>query len=412
MSVTPEMLLKFPSFRQLSEDQLMMLLGVGEVKMLKAAQGEKIITRGSNDEFSFFLVKGALKLIARDGQTVIIKADSPSAKQPVTQLKPRQYDVVADSVVSYLKVNSQVLENLSAGNQAQGAGIQVENESGNADVYFQLYHDIKADHIVLPSLADVAMKINKATTHVDKINAVQLENMILADPAIAAKLIKLAYASQADNNSFEIQDIAEVIFRLGLHKVIDVVRVLSVKDVFKPLNQQHNQLIKEIWLESIYVGALASLLAEESGQLNPKKAQVLGLLHNIGAILILDCLGKDKSLVVEVNQMRAIIAELGNNIGAMLLDKWGFTEASVDAVKNSQQWRRSTDAKSLDYCDILILAKLFSYVGTSRVESLPIITELPVYRKLGWQENGVAQGMKLLSRAKQKMQHLVQVFDE
>lgn len=412
MSVTQEMLLKFSSFRQLTEDQLTMLLGAGEVKLFKAAQGEKIITRGSNDEFSFFLVNGSLKLIARDGQTAIIKADSTSAKQPITQLKPRQYDVVADSMVSYLKINSQILENLSAGSHSQSAGIQVENESGNADVYFQLYHDIKADHIVLPSLADVALKINKTLSTNDKISALQLENMILVDPAIAAKLIKLAYAAQEDNNSFEIQDIAEVIIRLGLHKVSDVVKVLSVKDVFKPLNQMHNQLIKEVWLESIYVSAIASLIAEDHPHLNPKKAQLMGLLHNIGAILILDCIDKEKSLASESHQMRAIISELGNNIGAMLLDKWGFSQACVNAVKDSNQWRRNSDGNQLDYCDLLILAKLFSYVGTPRVEGLPVITELPVYRKLNWQETGVIKGMKLLARAKQKMQNLVQVFDE
>lgn len=412
MSVTLETLRKFSSFRRLSEDQQQMLLGVGEVKLFNALPGEKIITRGSNDEFSFFLVSGTLKLIARDGQTAIIKADSASAKQPITQLKPRHYDVVADGMVTYLKINTQVLENLSIGVQTAAAGIQVENEPGNADVYFQLYHDIKSDHVVLPSLSDIANRINKAISITEPISARQLSDMVLTDPAIAAKLIKLSYASRADADEGEIEDIGQVINRLGLHKVTEVVRVLSVKDVFKPVNQFQNQLIKEVWQESIYISAIAAVLAEVSEQLDPKKAQLVGLVHNIGAILILDCLDKDKSLVADANQMRAIITELGSNIGAMLLDKWGFPEPFVNAAKDSQQWKRTNESKPLDYCDLVILAKLLSYVGTPKFENTLMLTELPVFRKIKWQTNHVAQGLQVLNRAKQKIQNLLQVFDE
>ncbi len=80
MLITPETLLKFSSFQQLSEQQLQAMLGVGEVEMFQSMPGEKIIARGTNDNFSFFLVSGSLKLIAKDGQTAIIKADSDFCK--------------------------------------------------------------------------------------------------------------------------------------------------------------------------------------------------------------------------------------------------------------------------------------------------------------------------------------------
>ncbi len=412
MSVTLETLRKFSSFRQLSEDQQQMLLSVGEVKLLNALSGDKIITRGSNDEFSFFLVTGTLKLIARDGQTVVIKADSPSARQPITQLKPRQYDVVADGSVVYLKVESQVLDNLSAGMQTLATGIQVENESGNADVYFQLYHDIKSDQVVLPTLPDVATKINKAITGSEKSNLLTLGHMVLIDPAIAAKLIKLSHTPRANAQALEIEDISQVMSRLGLHKVSEVVRVLSVKDVFKPVNQLHNQLMKEVWQESILVSSIAAQLAEESELLDPQKAQLVGLIHNVGAILILDCLDKDKSLIADLNQMRGIIAELSSNIGAMLLDKWGFAEQFVTAAKDAQQWKRANEGRPLDYCDLVILAKLLSYVGTSKFENMPLITDLPAFRKLKWQKNHVMLGLQVINKSRQRVQNLLQVFDE
>lgn len=417
MSVTLEMLRKFSSFRQLSEDQQQMLLGVGEVKLFQALSGEKIITRGSNDEFSFFLVSGSLKLIARNSQTAIIRADSASAKQPITQLKPRHYDVVADGTVTYLKVNSQVLENLSGGGQSATPGIQVENEPGNADVYFQLYHDIKSDHVVLPSLSEIAAKINHVvtTSSKERMNPVLLGNMILTDPSIAAKLIKLSFASRNTNrDENDIDDIGQVINRLTQHKVTEVIRVLSVKDVFKPVNQVHNQLIQEVWQESVFVSMLAAVLAEDCEQLDPNKARLVGLVHNVGSILILDCLDKDKSLVADMNQMRSIIAELGSNIGAMLLDKWGFPEQFVSAAKDSQQWKRSNEGKPLDYCDLVILAKLLSYVGTSKFENMPMMTDLAIFRKLKirWKSDNVTQCMQILNKAKQRVQNLLQVFDE
>jgi HD-like signal output (HDOD) protein len=412
MLITPEVLLKFSSFQQLPEEQLQALLSAGEVKLLHAMPGERIIARGSSDDFSFFLVSGTLKLIARDNQTVIIKADSDSARQPITQLKPRQYDVIADSIVAYLKINNHVLDNLNASAQQAAAGIQVENESGNADIYFQLYHDIKGDHITLPSLSEVALKINKAIAITEKTDVPHLSHLILLDPAIAAKLIKLASASTEEEPLTEIEDISQLINRLGLDKAAEVVRILSVKDIFRPANELHYQFIKEVWQDTLYISAIASVLAEEFEHLDPKKAQLVGLIHNIGAILILDCLGKDKSLIADATQMRAIIAELGSNIGAMLLEKWGFADAFIRAAKYSQQWQRSNEGKPLDYCDLIIIAKLLSTVATPKIENTPVLTELAVFRKLNWGKNGITQGLHVLNQAKQKMRTLMQVLDK
>ncbi|MEQ1637781.1 MAG: HDOD domain-containing protein [Methylococcales bacterium] len=410
MLITPEVLLKFSSFRQLSEEQQRGLLRNDDVKMLRSHPGEKIIARGSNDNFSFFLVSGALKLIARDGQTALIKADSDSAKQPITQLKPRQYDVVADSTITYLKINNQVLDNLGSDTGKAAPGIKVENEAGNADVYFQLYHDIKSDHVVLPSLSDVALKINKAIEVTEKINAQQLGGVILTDPAIAAKLIKLALVTKSGETLADLEDIEQVINRLGFIKTVEVVRVLSVKDVFRPVNELHHQFIKEVWRETLYISFIAAALAEGFAHLHPKKAQLIGLIHNIGAILILDCLGKEPSVVSNARQMQAIMNELGNNISSMLLEKWGFSEQFIRAAKGSQQWQRTNEGKPLDYCDLIIIAKLLSTVATPRFENTPVLTELAVFRKLNWPGNGIAQGLQVLNRARKNMDNLIRVF--
>ena len=412
MLITPEVLLKFSTFQQLSEQQQQSLLDPGKVKMLYSVPGEKIISRGSNDDFSVFLVSGSLKLIAKDGHSAVIKADSDSARQPITQLRPRQYDVIADSAVNYLMINNLVLDNLQSGTQKTAEGIQVESEPGDSDIYFQLYQDIKADHVILPSLSDVALKINTAISSAEKINTHQLSEFVLADPAITAKLIKLAVASTGTEPATDIENIEHIIDRLGVNKTLDVVRVLSTKDLFKPANALHQQLIKENWRETLYISAIAAVLAEEFEHLDSKKAQLVGSMHNIGTILILDCLGKDNDHLPDAHQIQAIITELAHNISAMLLEKWGFAQPFITAAKDSQHWQRNNNNKPLDYCDLVIIAKLLSYVATPKIENTPVLIDLPVFRKLHWEKNGIAKGLHVLNRAKQKIHTLIQVFDK
>lgn len=412
MSITPETLIKFSSFRQLPEEQLQKLLDAGEFKLFQSAPGEKMITRGSTDEFSFFLLNGALKLIAKDGQTAIIKSDSESAKQPITQLRPRQYDVIADSAVDYLKIKNQVLETLTANTESSLKGIQVENDHGHADIYFQLYHDIKRDHVNLTSLPNVASRINSAIAATEKMDAKRLGQLIMSDPAVATKVIKLAISSKEADSDVALDNISQIINHLGVVKTIEIVRVLTLKDIFKPINAIHEHFIKDMWREAMLVSAIAGVLADEFEHLDPRKAQLVGLCHNVGIMLIAECLGKDRRSIADESQVQAIVTELGGNISAMLLEKWNFDSAFINAAKDAQNWQRSNEGKPLDYSDLIIVAKLLSYVTTPKMEQSPVLTELAVFRKLNWGKNGVAQGLQILKKAKINMQALTQGFEQ
>lgn len=411
MLITPEILIKFSSFRQLPEEQLQKLLDAGEFKLFQSAIGEKIITRGSNDEFSFFLVSGALKLMAKDGQTAIIKSDSDSAKQPITQLRPRQYDVIADGAVSYLKINNQLLETLALSAESPLGGIHVESDLGHADIYFQLYHDIKRDHVNLMSLPKVASTIHGALSATEKMDAKQLGQLMMTDPVVVAKVIKLAISAKEAESNIALENISQIITHLGLAKTIEIVRVLTSKDIFKPVNVLQERFINNMWREAIFVSAIAGVLADEFEHLDPRKAQLIGLCHNVGVMPVLECLGKDKRLMADERQMQSVLTELGGNISAMLLEKWGFDEVFISAAKEAQNWQRSNEGKALDYSDLIIVAKLLSHVGTPKMEKSPVLTELAVFRKLNWGKNGVAQGLQILKKAKINVRALTQGFE-
>lgn len=411
MLVTPEILLKFAPFQQLSEDQLQKLLGAGDMKLFQSASGEKIIARGSNDAFSFFLVSGTLKLVAKDGQTAVIKADSESAKQPITQLRPRQYDVLAaDNLVKYLKINNQILDNLSAGLKT-ASGIHVENEPGNADIYFQVYQDIKRDRVVIPSLQNIAGNINKIVTTNTKLDARQLAQLVMVDPAIVVKLIKLTSVKVEGSTTVEAEHMIQVINSLGLAKATEIVRVLSAKDIFVPVSAEHGEVARELWRETLFITALAVNLAQEFEHLDPRKAQLIGLSHNVGTMLVLESVGKDQALVADTEHLRSIVTELSANISGMLLERWDFPREYVNAAQEAQNWQRSNEGKALDYSDLIIIAKLLSAVATPKVEQLPVLTELAVFRKLNWGGNGVKKGLQVIGRARQNMQNTTQGFD-
>jgi CRP-like cAMP-binding protein len=64
--------------------------------------GARLLEAGSSDDWNLYLVSGEAELIAADGQHSVVAAGSVAARQPLAQLKPRRYSVVARTPVQFL----------------------------------------------------------------------------------------------------------------------------------------------------------------------------------------------------------------------------------------------------------------------------------------------------------------------
>ena len=378
--VDPEVLTQFSIFKGLSPAQLALLAQNMTVHRERA--GRKLLERGSTDNWTYLLLDGELEAETEDGVSWVIAAGSEKAKTPIAQLKPRQYDVRTLAPARLLRIDEVYL-----GKLLEGGGMPGPQPDANAaglggvagELFYELYQALNQDTLRLPSLPSLALRIRR-TIDARNTGAAAVARVVSTDPAITAKLIKTANSPLYRGRS-PIDSCAAAIVRLGT----DTTRQLIVSFVMRDLFRTRSPLLKDrmetLWHNSTLVAAICFVLARRSGHFDPEKAMLAGLLHDIGVVPIISCAEKYPDIAAQPDRLEAVVSELRGQIGAMILRKWDFPDEFVEAARSAEDWQRNP-APTPDYCDLVLISKLHSFVGTPRTRPVPAIDQVPAFAKL------------------------------
>lgn len=214
----------------------------------------------------------------------------------------------------------------------------------------------------LPSLPAVAIQA-LAVAEDPSSTASDLLRVILSDPPLAAKVLKVANSVHFDRGH-AVSDLQTAIVRLGFSNVRNLLMGVSVIRAFNAYFIGAPYTREDFWVHSIAVGVTASRLSGESAQLCASSSFVMGLLHDIGQ-LVLDRVARD-SFVAAVRAARegkvplfeAERARLGSDHAAVageLLDSWRFPRELVEPVRWHHEPRRC-DAAHRPHAELLEVA--------------------------------------------------------
>jgi len=415
-SPTPEILRRFLPLQDLSEEQLQNLSSIVKIEQVPA--GRLLIKQGSEEEYSFFLVDGHIRLRAADGKISDVRRGDPAARNPISQLLPRHYDVISVTSTRFLRIRRKQLDEVKqkgSSNEPEGiAGYEVSGESdGEATDFenqlsFQFIRDLESDALELPSLPEVAIKIGKAMED-DVSDAATIAEMIQTDPQITAKIIKASNSAMYGRRS-EVETCAGAVIRLGTDVTHKLVMSFAMKDLFKSDSSLLQQRMQELWKHSTHVAALCYVLAKHDKRFNPELAMLIGLLHDIGIVAVLNYA---RGFPLEARQPEVIdqaSKRLRAQTGSLILRKWGFPTEFIIAALEAENWHRDKGVTP-DYCDLVIIAQLHSFVGTSKAFSAPAIHEVPAHSRLALGELTPRLSLKILDEAREQIDHAVSLLN-
>lgn len=399
-SVDPEALGSFIPLVDLDRDALNMLSRTLSVE--HAPPNHQLIELGSVDHWTLYLMEGKLSLTASDGDTHTIEAHTEAARLPISQLKPRIYSVRTLSPVQYLRIGDGVIENLlkqdhriiAEAPESDGTDL---NKSG---LFFDICEDLNTDRLPLPNLPEVAIKIRK-TVESDQSNATRIAKIVQSNPAIAAKLIKVANSPLYRRNS-RFNTCAQAIVRIGTEATLQLVLSLTLYELFNTKSRELRQRMSELWKHSTHVAAISFVLARMTPGFDPEHALLAGLLHDIGLVPIITYAENYPQVTKDPARLNQVIEDLRGQVGSLILRKWDFSEDLVVTAAESQDWFRDP-APEPDYCDLVLIAQLHSYVGTARMQSLPRIDELPAFGKLALGKLNPDLSLKVLDEAQDRI---------
>ncbi|MDD5035709.1 MAG: HDOD domain-containing protein, partial [Methylococcaceae bacterium] len=158
------------------------------------------------------------------------------------------------------------------------------------------------------------------------------------------------------------------------------------------------------WKNSVHLASLCHVLASENAGVDPGEALLAGLICDIGKFPILHFAENFPRKYWNPEDLQAALETLHRRVGVYVLARWDFPRELTELPMIAEEWLHNSGPK-LTLSDIVILAKLHSYIGTPKSYGLPTINSIPAFGKLEGGGLNPEHTLNVLHAAKEKTAH-------
>lgn len=397
------LLRRIRSLSQFDDGQLQKLATTLHIET--ATAGSCLVELGSTENSSLYLVQGALQGSTHDRQQIRFNGSEDGEIYPVAGIRPSMYRIVAEDEARFIKLYPEQLGEFARREidpePAEGADPFAIDDTAEQSMFeIQLFNDLLAGNLVLPSLPDVAQRIQQA--YADNLVTPGTVGVIIqSDPVITAKMIMVANSALYRGHA-AIESLQQAVVRLGLENTRKLVMSYVVKDLFNSKTSAMKTQMQAAWKNSVHVASLSRLLADRLDRFDVEQAQLAGLVHGIGEVAILQYAQQNDELRNDPVRLRQAVVTLRPQVTGMLLQEWNFAPDMVDVGQQCGDWFRNP-ADTPDLCDLVLIARYHAMIGSAEQKNLPPIAALPAFAKLGMGGLAIDEILEFLKKSRDKI---------
>ncbi len=361
---------EYETFSRLADVPLALL--AGRMSIISLHRGEKLFARGSSDPYAFFLMDGSVELEAADQRVKTIKAGDAAAKRPLSLLRPRQFTARAIEDTKFLRVDYDQVNALSG-----DADKFVGAESPAASMFEVLYEDLNQRRWVLAALPALTRRVLGAMEK-NLSDPNRVAELVAVDPAATVKVLAAANRPTTPGEyAVPVSTLVQAVNRLQPHIVLSLVREIIDQDDFEIRDTTVQKRLEQLWRHSLEVACISYVLSRHTSSIDPERAWLHGLIHDIGAFGIL----KYVDFTAGQDAVEQMVTSLHGWIGGVILKEWGLPEEFIITNLEADDWYRNVHGP-VDYCDVVVLAQLHHFVGTPISKVVPTIDMVPLSAKV------------------------------
>ena len=191
----------------------------------------------------------------------------------------------------------------------------------------------------LPSLPHILIKLLRACREED-ICFDTISDIISKDAALSTKVISVAN-SPVYGHARHLESLKHILMFLGLDTIKSIAITASVKQFFSRYSNEKSLFLKHFWKHALNCATIAKELAKLTNYKYIEEAYIAGLLHDIGKLVLENKAGLEYSQSAHSKIQAKDLLDLEkqnfnithDDLGSMLLDKWGINESISDAVR-------------------------------------------------------------------------------
>lgn len=126
----------------------------------------------------------------------------------------------------------------------------------------------------------------------------QVENVILRDQALVAKVMRVANSAYYGRCG-KISTVSRAVVTIGLNEVRNIcLCALLMEHFYTRTDNQHEQEI--LWQHSFAAASMARIIAQWRPWINNEEAYVLGLLHDLGRMVLMVHFREDYQQIIKI----------------------------------------------------------------------------------------------------------------
>ena len=240
--------------------------------------------------------------------------------------------------------------------------------------------DLINDTVELASLPSVVMRAMELLNNPNT-SASDIGEVITEDPALTIRLLKIVNSSFYGFPS-RIDTISRAITIVGTLELTDLILGSSAISVF---NRIPNQLInmEKFWAHSLYSGIVARTLARYLRAPNTERCFVMGLLHDIGSLVLYRQqpegsrqalqLAADQSIPLSMAEREVFGFDHGE-VGAELMHAWNLPDSFIEMARYHHQpsaaERYRLETASIHLADVIAGMAHSTGSGTDQIPAL------------------------------------------
>ncbi|WP_440053802.1 HDOD domain-containing protein [Pseudoalteromonas sp. T1lg65] len=196
---------------------------------------------------------------------------------------------------------------------------------------------INNDTLVLPTLPEVAVRVRQAADD-PEVNLMQMADVISHDPALSARMIKVANSAMM-GRSVKVNTLNQAVTRIGLRQIKNIATAMAMEQLFVSNNKLIKTYMDKAWKKTLKVACQAIttmdfyLRVNKHTSLNRDTITLASLVFNIGVLPILTEAERHPEVFANPSFLAHAIQKLGGKIGGAIMREWGFTDEFVEVAE-------------------------------------------------------------------------------
>lgn len=212
----------------------------------------------------------------------------------------------------------------------------------------------KVGEMNFPTSLDASRRVLRAVENPD-IGLAALAKIVVAEPLLSAKVIRLANSVALNPSSQPVRDVRQAVVRVGMEPIKALAMVLIMNQLRQA--QKHGACRKysdRLWERSIHVAAVSFVLAKKISSLNADEAMFAGIVHDLGRFYLLARAVEFPEMLDDHHVLAETVNDLAPKANKLVLEELVLPPTIIEAVVDSESFCGHIPVDALS--DILYIA--------------------------------------------------------